>query len=132
MIWVRTIFTIILFQLTNFVIFGQTEHELDQLKLIVEPETHHVHYKNFTQKDNEIQQVVSFLFLFYKNFISSQDGASCVFYPSCSVYAVQAIQKQGIIKGTMNAFDRLTRCNVLSPEQYEINPKTHLLYDPVE
>jgi putative membrane protein insertion efficiency factor len=35
----------------------------------------------------------------------------CKFYPSCSEYAVQAIQKKGAAKGVFHAFRRLARCH---------------------
>jgi uncharacterized protein len=80
------------------------------------------------------QQVTGFIgisFYIYKNFISSQDHMSCVFAPSCSEYAVHAIQKQGIIPGLMNTFDRLTRCNGLRPQDYKVDPRLQRLIDPV-
>jgi putative membrane protein insertion efficiency factor len=91
----------------------------------------HPSYKK-GDNSNELQQITSALFILYKKFISSQDVASCVFYPSCSEYAVEAIRTQGIVIGTMNAFDRLSRCNGLSADQYEIHPGTNLFYDPVK
>lgn len=51
------------------------------------------------------------LFRFYKNFISSQDGSNCNFYPSCSKYASECIVQKGIFLGTLLAFDRIARCN---------------------
>ena len=89
-------------------------------------------YKYARENNNELQMLFSGLFLFYKSFISSQDGTSCSFTPSCSEYGMEAVKKQGIILGVMNTFDRLTRCNALSPEKYTIHPTTHLLNDPVE
>ncbi len=35
----------------------------------------------------------------------------CRFRPTCSEYAIQAIQKYGIIKGTLKAGWRILRCN---------------------
>ncbi len=35
----------------------------------------------------------------------------CRFRPTCSEYAIQAIQKYGIIKGTLKASWRILRCN---------------------
>ncbi len=81
---------------------------------------------------NEIRIGVQYLFLFYKNFLSSQDNQNCSFSPSCSNYCLQAIRKRGVISGTMSAFDRLTRCNYLSPENYSIDYKSGRLLDPVE
>lgn len=75
--------------------------------------------------------VVNTLFVLYKVFLSSQDHQSCVFTPSCSEYAVQAIKKQGLIKGSFDTFDRLTRCHGFGKENYAIDSDTKLLIDPV-
>lgn len=80
---------------------------------------------------NEISWIFSTLFLGYKTFVSSQDMSSCTFTPSCSEYGMLAVKKQGLIIGIMNTIDRLTRCNGLSPEFYELDSKTHLLVDPL-
>jgi len=88
-------------------------------------------YEHVHVNTNEVQFLFSGLFLFYKSFISSQDAQSCSFTPSCSVYALEAVKKQGVFKGMMNGFDRLSRCNSLSPEKYEIDPETKLLIDPL-
>lgn len=90
-----------------------------------------VTYQNAKQNKNEVETVFSGLFLFYKTFISSQDAVSCVFTPTCSEYALIAIKKQGLVKGFMNTFDRLTRCNGLSPEQYEHSKTTFQMIDSV-
>lgn len=73
-----------------------------------------------------------FLFTFYKSFLSSQDFNSCVYYPSCSNYAVQAIQKKGIFYGGIMTFDRLVRCNPSSVKQYNFDIKTKKLQDVIE
>lgn len=36
---------------------------------------------------------------------------TCVFYPTCSVYAILAIQKYGAIKGMGRAIKRVARCH---------------------
>lgn len=36
---------------------------------------------------------------------------SCVFYPTCSEYTKQAIQKYGILKGSFKGFVRILRCH---------------------
>jgi putative membrane protein insertion efficiency factor len=41
-------------------------------------------------------------------------GAQCRFHPSCSCYAVQAIEKHGAIKGFYLAIFRIMRCNPFS------------------
>ena len=86
---------------------------------------------NVAEANNEWQLAFSSLFIFYKNFMSSQDNSSCNFHPSCSVFAIQSIQKRGTVIGLLEAFDRLTRCNGLNAEDYPIHQKTRLLHDPV-
>ena len=72
------------------------------------------------------------LFRLYKQFISSQDAGNCPFYPSCSEYMMQAIQRRGVILGIIDAFDRLSRCNGFNMEIYPVQPEKRRLYDPVE
>jgi uncharacterized protein len=57
----------------------------------------------------------------YQRFISPLLGARCKYYPSCSEYAVQAIGRYGILRGSVLATWRLLRCN----------PFSHGGYDPV-
>lgn len=87
-------------------------------------------YKAYARNNpSEYQALASGLFLFYKSFISSQDGNRCSFHPSCSAYALQIIKKKGWFVGSMATFDRLMRCNSLSPEWYEKDYKRKLLID---
>jgi putative membrane protein insertion efficiency factor len=88
-------------------------------------------YSFTANNKNELQLVFSGLFLFYKAFFSSQDGNSCTFSPSCSEYALLSIKQRGLLKGSMAAFDRLSRCNGLNAKEYARDPKTGLLFDPV-
>ena len=72
------------------------------------------------------------LFWVYKKFISSQDSQSCGFAPTCSVYALQAIKKRGIVIGLFDGFDRLTRCNGTGHEHYTYIQETNQLIDEVD
>jgi len=80
---------------------------------------------------NEFKLILTGGFTFYKTFVSSQDGVKCTFYPSCSVYALNTIKTNGLI-GILDAIDRLTRCNGISPEKYTIHEPSQRYYDPVE
>ena len=86
-------------------------------------------YTEAKNNQNEVQVLFSGLFLFYKTFFSSQDLTVCTFSPSCSEYGILAVKKFGMIKGGVMTMDRLTRCNGLSPQNYEIDKKTMLLKD---
>ena len=65
----------------------------------------------------------------YQKFISPLLGPRCNFHPSCSRYAAEAIQKYGIVKGSIMATDRLTRCHYCAGLYYRRS--NGLLEDPV-
>jgi hypothetical protein len=114
-----------------FFALAQSEEEIDLLKNIFESHVQKQDYNFVEESDNSTEFVFTQLFKFYKLFISSQDNKSCGFHPSCSVYAIQSIHHQGSLVGIINAFDRLTRCNGLSPEHYILKEELHLLEDDV-
>jgi putative membrane protein insertion efficiency factor len=47
----------------------------------------------------------------YQRLISPAFGERCRYYPSCSEYAVQAIESYGILRGLVLAGWRILRCN---------------------
>jgi putative membrane protein insertion efficiency factor len=47
----------------------------------------------------------------YQLLLSPLVGQRCKYYPSCSEYAAQAIQRYGILRGLVLAGWRLLRCN---------------------
>ena len=51
------------------------------------------------------------LIRFYQRYISPNTKPSCRFLPTCSNYALEAIQKYGALKGGWLALKRLMRCN---------------------
>ena len=48
---------------------------------------------------------------FYQKHISSAFGKRCIYYPTCSEYTKQAVDKYGIIKGNVLGLFRIIRCN---------------------
>lgn len=58
----------------------------------------------------------------YQRLFSPALGQRCKYYPSCSEYAAQAIERFGILRGLVLAVWRLLRCN----------PWSHGGFDPVE
>lgn len=86
-------------------------------------------YRYTYQGDNELLEFSRLLFSGYKYLISSQDGNSCSFQPSCSVYAMHAVESKGFTLGVMETFDRLTRCHPLNHAQYPVNPRNGLAID---
>ena len=51
---------------------------------------------------------------FYRNYISILKLQSCRFYPTCSQYAIESIEKKGLLKGTFFALGRIFRCHPFS------------------
>ncbi|MDW8096352.1 MAG: membrane protein insertion efficiency factor YidD, partial [Aquificaceae bacterium] len=51
---------------------------------------------------------------FWRSFISPIYPPSCRYYPSCSSYAIMAVEKHGVLKGMLKTFWRILRCNPLS------------------
>ena len=47
----------------------------------------------------------------YQVIISPYLGSNCRFYPTCSNYAIEAIEKFGVIKGIRMTILRVLRCN---------------------
>ena len=56
---------------------------------------------------------------FYRKYISPLKAPSCRFYPTCSQYAIEAIEKKGVIKGSLLAIWRILRCNPFSRGGYD-------------
>jgi putative membrane protein insertion efficiency factor len=55
----------------------------------------------------------------YQLLLSPLVGERCKYYPSCSEYAVQAVQRFGILRGLVLAGWRLLRCNPWSSGGYD-------------
>ncbi|HUX71026.1 MAG TPA: membrane protein insertion efficiency factor YidD [Cellulomonadaceae bacterium] len=47
----------------------------------------------------------------YQRYVSPMTPPTCRYYPSCSEYAVVAVQRHGLFRGTALATWRLLRCN---------------------
>jgi hypothetical protein len=48
---------------------------------------------------------------FYKKFISPLLGPNCRFYPTCSCYAHEAIEKHGVFRGLLLGVKRILKCH---------------------
>lgn len=70
-----------------------------------------------------MKKVLIALIRFYQKFISPlKVRSSCIFIPTCSQYAIEAIQTRGALVGTGLAIWRILRCNPFN---------RHGGYDPV-
>ena len=61
---------------------------------------------------------------FYRRFISPMTPPSCRFIPTCSQYALEALEKYGAVKGTWLALKRFAKC-------HPFHRGEHDFYDPV-
>ena len=58
----------------------------------------------------------------YQATISRVVPSSCRFYPSCSQYGYEAIQKYGALRGSWMAVKRIGRCHPFHPGGYDPVP----------
>ncbi len=56
---------------------------------------------------------------FYRKYISPYKPASCRFYPTCSAYALEAIEKKGALKGGLMALKRILKCHPFHEGGYD-------------
>ncbi len=59
------------------------------------------------------------LIRFYQTCISPALPSSCRYYPSCSAYAHEAVEKWGLARGAMMACRRLMRCRPFGGRGYD-------------
>ena len=70
-----------------------------------------------------MKRVLIAILRFYKRHISPLLPNACIYTPTCSEYAMEAIQKHGAIKGTGLAIWRLLRCNPFMKGGYDPVPE---------
>ena len=58
----------------------------------------------------------------YKRFISPMLPHACRFVPTCSEYAMEAIERQGVVRGSVLAAGRLLRCHPFARAGYDPVP----------
>ncbi|MCL1928394.1 MAG: membrane protein insertion efficiency factor YidD [Treponema sp.] len=66
-----------------------------------------------------IKKVILFLIWFYQQAVSPYLRQRCRYYPSCSHYAGEAVQKYGAWKGSCMAIKRIIRCHPFHEGGYD-------------
>ena len=69
-----------------------------------------------------LKKLAVVLIKLYQKIISPLLGANCRFYPTCSQYALEAIEKYGFFKGGWMALRRILRCHPFHPGGYDPVP----------
>jgi putative membrane protein insertion efficiency factor len=69
-----------------------------------------------------MRRVLVLLVRGYQVAISPILPASCRYYPSCSAYAVEALERHGALRGTWLAVRRVARCHPFRPGGYDPVP----------
>ena len=58
----------------------------------------------------------------YQKYISPMKNTKCPYFPSCSCYGKEAVEKYGALQGSMLAAWRIIRCNPFSKGGYDPVP----------
>jgi uncharacterized protein len=66
--------------------------------------------------------VARFLILLYQSTLGPWVGGGCRFYPSCSNYALEAIQLHGALRGSWLTLKRLSKCHPFHPGGFDPPP----------
>jgi putative membrane protein insertion efficiency factor len=66
-----------------------------------------------------LKKILIFIINIYRRFISPIKTGKCRFYPTCSEYAVQSIEKYGAAKGMLMAVKRVLKCHPFHPGGYD-------------
>ena len=75
--------------------------------------------KSKNKKTKPIKSLVLFLIRVYQKTLSMDHGflrflkpqGQCKFYPTCSEYTYQSIEKYGVLKGCLRGVKRIVRCH---------------------
>ena len=74
-----------------------------------------------------IKRILTFPFLllirFYQVAISPYTPASCRYSPTCSHYAIEALEVHGLFKGSLLAIKRISKCHPWGGNGYDPVPE---------
>ena len=70
-----------------------------------------------------MQKILVILLKGYQYLVSPWFGQTCRFYPSCSCYAIEAVEKRGVLMGLWLTVRRIGRCHPWHPGGFDPVPK---------
>ncbi len=69
-----------------------------------------------------IKKIFIGLIRIYQKYISPLKPPSCRFYPTCSSYGIEAVEKYGVIRGGFMTLKRISRCHPFNEGGYDPVP----------
>jgi putative membrane protein insertion efficiency factor len=75
-------------------------------------------------KKFSVKKFVINIIKFYQKNLSHLKKPCCRFFPTCSEYAVEAVEKHGVVKGCLLSFWRIIRCNPFCKGGYDPVPNS--------
>lgn len=73
-----------------------------------------------------IKKLLIGLVLFYRKAISPLKPPTCRFYPTCSAYALEAIEKHGALGGVALSIVRICKCHPFHPGGFDPVPPKNI------
>lgn len=70
-----------------------------------------------------LKRICKALIRFYQRCISANTQPHCIYIPTCSAYALEAIERFGAIRGGLLSVWRLLRCNPFARGGYDPVPE---------
>ena len=70
-----------------------------------------------------MQKILVTLLKGYQYLVSPWFGQTCRFYPSCSCYAIEAVEKRGVLMGLWLTVRRIGRCHPWHPGGFDPVPE---------
>jgi len=72
-----------------------------------------------------VSKIIIYAVKAYRYFLSPLLGQHCRFHPSCSAYAIEALERHGVVRGTWLTVRRLARCQPLNDGGFDPVPETN-------
>ncbi|WP_410207317.1 membrane protein insertion efficiency factor YidD [Fusobacterium sp.] len=70
-----------------------------------------------------MKTIILLLIRFYQKYISIFLGKNCRFYPTCSAYTYEAVERFGVVKGIYLGIRRILKCHPFHPGGYDPVPE---------
>jgi uncharacterized protein len=80
------------------------------------------HTASASRRDIDVRHILIAFVRLYQVGISPLLPASCRYYPSCSAYAITALERYGAARGAWLAVRRIARCHPFHPGGYDPVP----------